>query len=621
MTAKITPNEKLIDLKPLMPRFFCGISSSIEHVLKLDRINEIHRAMDIVPKSSDNFFEGALKALGISLLVDDSDLDRIPETGPLVIVANHPFGGVDGVALGALLRRRRQDVRVLGNHLLDRIPGLADINIPVNPFRGADKEDNLRGLREAARWLRDGGCLMTFPAGEVSHLDLRHREIRDPEWSHHVASIARLGRATVLPVHFEGRNSLLFQAAGLVHARLRTLLLPREIVARCPTAVSVHVGKALPWSRLRHFDDDRECTRYFRLCVDLLKHRTPLNASSVLPRDVGTDEGRDIISPVPKDLVAADLEGLPPENLLVKHHNFEVWRAEAHQIPEAMRDIGRLREIAFRDVGEGTGKSLDLDPFDMTYDHLILWNRQSRDIVGAYRAGQVTRLLDRQGPQGVYTSTLYQYRSRFWHDMRDAVELGRSFIRPEYQRNAMTLHILWRGIAAYLVANPHLRKLFGPVSISTDYHDVSKELMVDALMHQRINHEMAHWVRPRHPFQHRRRRHARQERRLWRQSVRNVEDISVIVSQLEQDGKGIPVLLKHYLKLKATLLSFNIDPDFNDCLDGLVFVDLDDTDDRMIKRLMGPEGHASYYGTTSGIPRDDRESSSIRSAGDTLKTR
>jgi hypothetical protein len=284
-----------------------------------------------------------------------------------------------------------------------------------------------------------------------------------------------------------------------------------------------------------------------------------------------------------------DHRDLPPQaQQLIFSGDFSVYMARASQIPNILNEIGRLREITFRDACEGTGKPVDLDRFDDYYRHLFLWNHASDELVGAYRLGLSDAIMRVYGVQGLYTNQLFRYKPALLEQLNRSVEFGRSFIRPEYQKKFNSLMLLWKGIVAFIAHNPQYNILFGPVSISKDYHTVSRNLIVRFLLVKRFDDTLARFVSPRKPF--RTREFQGSTRRLLHTAVNDLDDISLLISEIERDGKGIPVLLRQYLKLNGSLISFNLDREFSDVVDGLLMVDLRKTDPRLLKRFMGKEG-------------------------------
>jgi putative hemolysin len=593
-------SPKLIDLasgfdSQVMRRTMALIQPAIETLLHLDRVNrcyaEYHETL-VACKGPPEIFQSALTSMGVGYDLSAEDLRNIPTRGPLVVVANHPFGGVEGVILGAVLLQVRSDLRILANYLLKCVDGIGDTIIPVDPFDapGSVKE-NLRGLKTALAWLKAGGVLATFPAGEVASFRWKTGRVADPAWSPHVAAIARRSWADVLPVFFPGRNSLLFQTLGMLHPRLRTALLPRELMNKAGRRVRLFVGKAIPWQVLNRYETDAELTEYLRLRTHFLKNRDVDRNRlrlRLVPLKTGAMQPQPIMAPVAAAALRADLAGLPQAQQLISSGDFTVYIARASQIPNILNEIGRLREITFRDAREGTGKTVDLDRFDAYYLHLFLWNHASDELVGAYRLGLSDVILRVYGVQGLYTNQLFRYKPALLEQLNRSIEFGRSFIRLEYQKKFNSLMLLWKGIGAFIAHNPQYNILFGPVSISRDYHTVSRNLIVHFLQTKRFDTNLARFVSPRKPF--RTKEFLGSTRRLLRTAVNDIDEISLLISEIERDGKGIPVLLRQYLKLNGSLISFNRDSEFSDVVDGLLMVDLRKTDPRLLKRFMGKEG-------------------------------
>lgn len=299
----------------------------------------------------------------------------------------------------------------------------------------------------------------------------------------------------------------------------------------------------------------------------------------------------DVRDAVPASLLAAELEVLPESQCLVASGQCRVYSARAEQMPWCLQEIGRLREIAFRAVGEGTGRAVDLDAFDQHYIHLFVWDPEAKAIVGSYRMGLADEILERCGEEGLYTHSLFRYSPRALQAMNPAIELGRSFVRPEYQRTYAPLMLLWRGIGTFIQRNPRYAVLFGAVSISNSYDPASRQLIVDYLRANTIEKDLARYVRSRRPFPSRFAFGGCSEEI---KALKDVEQLSRMVSRIEPDEKGVPILLKQYLKLGGRLLGFNTDPDFSDALDGLMKVDLRNSDPRVLGRYMGEEGARAF---------------------------
>ncbi|MFA5257307.1 MAG: GNAT family N-acyltransferase [Opitutales bacterium] len=587
-----TEEKKLIDLRllfknPLLKLF----APLIEFALSTEGINDIYSRAKKMPGTL-NFFDRTLHAACVDFLVSAEDRERIPKDGPLIVVSNHPFGGIDGMAIGSLLLSVRADTKFLINYLMGNIDELRPFSIPVDPFGGTGAtKTNIGPMKDTLKWLKNGGCLGTFPSGTVSHLHLRKRHVTDPQWNDNVAGLVRHTGANVLPIFIHGRNSNLFQFLGLLHPRLRTALLVRELLRMKGKTMELRVGQPIQASRLAKFESDAEMISFMRLKTYNLRNRTePEKRRSFIkmPRLPKTKAQMEPIIPeVPPDVMAAEIATLPAENMLVSHGDMKVFMAEYGQIPNVIKEIGRLREKTFRAVGEGTGKQLDIDNYDSYYLHLFMWNAATKELVGGYRLGRTDKILSRQGPKGIYTTSLFRFKDALLERLSPALEMGRSFIREEYQRKPNALPLIWRGIGEYVSRFPRYRVLFGPVSISGEYKRMSRDLMVHYLRNNTLDEDLHPLVKARRPP--RNYRFGQMDKKSLRATVKDIEDISAMVSDIETDRKGVPVLLKHYLKLNATILSFNVDKDFCNVIDGLIVVDLMRTDPKILKRFMGDE--------------------------------
>lgn len=580
----------------------------LEVLTGLSRCEAIYRRID--PQSNPGeFMRQALAELNIQGVCRDRDVLKIPASGSCVVIANHPFGMVEGMILAEQLLRIRPDVKIMANFLLNRIPQLQDLMISVDPFeRAHSAAANVRPIREAIRWVGQGGLLMVFPAGEVSHFSPLRGEIADPPWKMSLATILRHTRSTVVPVFFQGQNSFLFQIAGLIHPLLRTALLARESLKRKDRQIVFKIGNPIPHAWTSRYTDDEKLMEYLRWRTYVMGHPSQggrlSKLSAALRAKVFCPEP--VAGPMPTDVCAREIEKLPAGQMLVRSGSLSVWNADAHQIPHVLSEIGRLREIAFRQAGEGTQKSLDIDRFDTHYLHLFLWNEQTREIVGAYRIGQTDRILDAMGREGLYTNTLFHCQTHFYEKLGPALELGRSFIRPEYQKSYAPLFLLWKGIGAYIASHPHYRALFGPVSISSDYSDLTRRLLATTLLRHRSLQDLAVMVRPRRPVRLGSIRIRGCNKALHDVELDDFREVCAVVSDIEVRLKDVPVLLRHYLNLGGKLLSFNIDRSFSGVMDGLVVMDLLHTDRKTLERYMGAESARQFIAFHSNSVAEKR---------------
>jgi len=574
-------------------------SSSAEHLL-WEKFLFLNRLRDLYQKvrrlDGGPILENLLKELQITYEIDDEDLAGIPKSGPAIVVANHPFGMLEGAILGTMLPRIRGDLKIMTNYLLAGLPELEGQCIFVDPFKAKGSSTiNQRALRQARRWLKSGGMLVVFPAGEVSHWRLPSGESTDPEWSDIASRLVRMTGSCVVPLFFKGTNSIPFHLLGIFHPGLRTVSLPMELLNKMGKIVEVRVGTAIPHKIIAEIGDHRDATSYLRWRTYLLGRRGECD-QRLVPRVIRAVVPKKTPEPIaietPRDELIDDIRNLGEEQCVEETSEYSVYLAGAEQVPNVLRELGRLREIAFRAAGEGTGKDLDLDCFDSYYLHLFLWNKVRRELVGAYRIGSVHEILALFGLRGLYTSTLFHYDPEFFRRIGPALELGRSFIRPEYQRLYPPLLLLWKGLATYVARNPEAPVLFGAVSVSNEYNPVSRRLLAQFLELHRREEALAPLVRPRRQF--RSARDPKLDGQVMNSLLPDVDSISVPISDIETDGKGVPILLKQYLKLGGKLLGFNVDPSFSETLDGLVLVDLRQTEASMLRRYMGPERAARF---------------------------
>ena len=440
--------------------------------------------------------------------------------------------------------------------------------------------------KHAIAHLRSGGLLLMFPAGEVSHFDLKKRAICDPEWNRTAARLIRISRAKSLPILINGANGIPFQMLGMVHPRLRTAALPAEMLNKRGKSVEIRIGGTIDPARIEAIADDAEATKYLRLRVELLARRGLSAAGQANP------EVLPVADAIPAERLASEIAALPVECLLSETREFAVYMADAPRIPLALEEMGRLREVTFRAAGEGTGEPVDLDRFDAHYLHLFLWNKGKNEIVGAYRLGDVPALVARFGLKGLYTESLFKFNARFVRQLGPALELGRSFIRPEYQRQFAPLLLLWKGIGAWVARHPKYSMLIGAVSVSNQYSPASRELIARYFEKQGASEEWRGAVKARRPL--RGNLVQKWETAALCSLLPDVEDLSAPIADLEPDGKGIPILVKQYVKLGGKLLAFSVDPQFGNTLDGFVMVDLTRTSPEILGRYMGKDEAAAF---------------------------
>ena len=566
------------------------LSPLIDRLVGLHLIRRLQRRCDELPREGTEL-ERLNKVTRIRGVVTDDDLERIPRTGPLLVVANHAYGGADPQVLASMLERVRPDVKFIANRLMADLPVVQGRVFVASVLNEQDSQGtNRRSLRQVVEWLKDGHCVCVFPAGEVSHIRWGRWHSIDGHWQTQVARVVRRTGATVMPVFVNGGNSWLFQAIGLIHPMLRTLLLAREYYRMQGRDIRLVVGTPIPAEELLAQGDENDAMRYLRVRTYLLRTRLEK------PRRGGPN----VLSPLPvperpqHDAAefAAELAKLPESDLLIRSGEFEVWLTRSERIPLTMLEIGRLREISFRSVGEGTGQAIDIDRFDARYEQLLVWNARTHEVVGGYRLGFTDKILSEQGIDGLYTSTLFAYPPSAVASLGPAVELGRSWVAPAWQRRPAPLLLLWRGLAAVAVRDPRYKIMFGPVSISDEYQSMSKKLMMAFLSRYRAVGAFAESVRPRNPPDTR--PFVDWDPEHTRAVVRNMDDVERLVREIEAGGRSVPVLLRQYLNLNAKVIAFNVDPDFGNVVDALIYMDLRIMPPRLLDFYFTKEGAASF---------------------------
>lgn len=567
-------------LSPIVERI-TGLSTLHKHYMK--------RPSD---KDTQTFLTHTLDTLGIEYTVSHLDESNIPKDGPLVIVANHPLGGVEGVILAKILLQYRPDLLVMANHFLKRIPELDSLFIGVNVFEGKEAiRENLHAIKQANKHLSNKGALLIFPAGEVSTYSKKSGQLQDKTWNRLAGKLAQSHNANCLPIFIGGRNSKSFYAAGRIHPILRTLLLGRELLNKKGKNISVLGGNLISTNELRKLNDADEITKYLRLNTYLINQREKAGSA----QDSSTQQALQTYeTPIRDDIPAVDLfqaiQDLPDSALLVKQKQFSTYISNAKEMGVILTQIGIIRERNFRAVGEGTGKEVDLDDFDQNYLHLFIWDENSNAIVGAYRLGLVDSLLQKGGINSLYSRTLFNFDERFIRNQTKAIEMGRSVIDAPYQRNLTPLLMLWKGIATYVYRNPEYQTLFGPVTITGEYQALTHQLIIQCLTTHYYDEESAKLVKAINPVK-------TKKKPFWSlnmlSGLADLQLLSNLVARLE-NGRSLPVLIRQYLSLNGRFVCFNVDPDFNQAVDGLIIVNLPKVEKHTLGKYMGQEEAGQY---------------------------
>ena len=523
----------------------------LDRVLGIDELDKFCERNNLYGLPPYRFASDALEGLRVSLAGADAMAERLPDDGPVIVVANHPHGGIEGLVMVNLLAKLRPDVKIMANTALRVFAELEPYFLFVNPLV-PKHPSNSRGLRESLRHLRAGGVLVMFPAGRTSFHQPDLGCIADAEWNRAVASLARKTNAKILPVRFTGKNSELFYRLGALWYRFRLLMLARELMKMENQTVNVIVGHPFdikPFAAL----GEGELTEVLQTSCAALREPAAVESAEA--------SHQPLAEPIARSVLESEIDGLPTEQRVVEARGCVVGICRQHEAPSLVAEITRERERTFRLLDEGSGKPVDTDAFDATFEHLFCWDREAQALVGAYRIGR----RDAAASDSSYLAQVFDFDEAFFSERVPALELGRSFVTPEFQRSRHALDLLWRGIGGFLRLNPEYRTLYGTVSLSTQYDAVSIAMIADAVI------EPTATVAPKLPLDdvlpaewHRLRRHQDMDLSL----------LNAIVSSREADGKGLPVLLRHYAGLGAKFHAIGLDPNFAKTPGLLLSVDL-----------------------------------------------
>ncbi len=544
--------------------------SLVSRLLGLHPILQCYELMPATHNPSD-FAVQTLKTLNISLEHEGESLDVLAEPGPAVVFANHPFGGIEGVMLAALCGALRPDFKLLANEMLTRIPELAPMIIPVD-VSGKSQRQNMQSIRAALRHVEQGGALGIFPSGVVAHWQMESKSVVEPIWQTLCGRLAKGAKTKAIPIYFKGQNSFIFHALGCIHPMLRTLLLPRELWKRQNSTLSYVVGKPIDSGLLAIFANDEARTAHMRVrCEQLGKVKDSPEAKIwSVP----------VAAPSPAEALRLEARSFLDKETLASEGRYAVFAMQGKDSDLIMQEIGRLREETFRLVGEGSGHERDIDIFDKDYTHLVLWDVEKESLAGAYRVRCFNPDEAAQSTQKLYLTTLFDIESPFFEQCQRAMELGRAFVKPEYQRDYVPLMLLWKGIGR-MIARHKLRTLFGPCSMGLGYADASAEVLRQVL-------EQNHWDEALSVYT----RGKRKPHTFSSPNVPNVQGLDYkacnrVVKDIEGD-KGLPILFKHYLQLGGRIAAFHEDKDFG-TLDALLVVDLAHTPKKVLLRYLSPE--------------------------------
>jgi len=557
------------------------------YILRFNKLNKLYS--QIAEKKGVDFIDELIKSLEFNIEFDENQLSKIPKKGPFIIVSNHPLGGFDGLLLIKYISMVRKDVKVLANFLLKKIEPVSEFFLSENPIREDDSlvEDS----NEATEHLENGGGLCLFPAIDLTKKDT-FDGVTDRMWQFPIVKFIKNANVPVVPVLFQGSNSRLLHLVAKIHPSLKNARMPSEILSKRHKNIKLRIGSPIIEEEQNRFGDVYQFGRYLRA-------KTYSMASDIEVRRFfnytlkPSSKPQPIMEPVPKDKILKEIQSIKSDGMLFKLKNYVAYCAPASDIPNILNEIGRLREITFREVGEGTNRSIDIDEFDLYYNQLIIWDEEEERIVGAYRLGKGKEIMSQYGKRGFYLNTLFRMDEKFKPVLEESLELGRSFVIKEYQRKPMPLFLLWKGILYFLLKNPEYRYLIGPVSISNNYSTVSKDLIIRFIMRNHLNWQLAQHIKPRNSYKF---KSDNTDLNLLMENMdHDINRLDKTIGDLDELNPGLPVLLKKYIKLNAKIIAFNVDPKFNNCLDGLIMLDVYDVPKNTIESLSKEANDGSIF--------------------------
>lgn len=575
--AKVVQLEKL----GVLGTFIGWILLKILKISKVNLLYEKHKN-----KSGTNFLNGILKDLKIEFDIPEEDLNRIPKEGGFITISNHPLGGIDGILLLKLVLEKRSDYKIIANFLLHRIEPLKKYVLPVNPFENQkDAQSSLAGIKNALVHLKNGYPLGIFPAGEVSTYK-DGKLMVDKPWEEGAVKLIKKANVPVIPIYFHAKNSKLFYFLSSFSDTLRSAKLPSEVFSQKRRIIKVRIGKPITVKEQDAFLNINNFHDYLRKKTYMLANPFEKETSFIDTSNFKRNKSPEaIIHPISPNKIEKEIEGLNKSDaLLFCSKNYKIYLTDAKQIKNTLLEIGRSREITFREVGEGTNKSIDLDKYDKFYKHLLLWDEVNKKLVGAYRMGFGQEIFKKYGMAGFYVNELFKIEPELHDMMEKTIEMGRAFIIKEYQQKPMPLFLLWKGIVHVTLRYPEYKYLMGGVSISNKFSNFSKSLMIEFMKSHYYDPFVAQYVRPKKEYKVSLKDTDKDF--VFDAAKADMNKFDKIIDEIEPGSLRLPVLLKKYVKQNAKLVAFNVDPKFNNAVDGLMYIRIADIPESTVKPVM-----------------------------------
>lgn len=558
-------------------------------VLQISTLNKIYNRNK--NKKELPFLNAILDEFQIKFEIHENDLKRLPKDGAYITISNHPLGGIDGILLLKLMLEKEPNFKIIANFLLHRIEPLKPYIMPVNPFENhKDSKSSVIGLKETFRHLSDGKPLGMFPAGEVSTYK-DGKLVVDKKWEEGAIKVIRKAQVPVVPIYFHAKNSRLFYFLSKISDTLRTAKLPSELLTQKNRVIKVRIGKPISIKEQNEYQTIEEYTEFLRKKTYMLSNayekESKISLSNLTNQTLKQQPkaAKEIITETNSDQIQAEVNKLRNKDLrLLQSKNYEVFLVQAEEIPNILNEIGRLREITFRAVGEGTNESIDIDKFDKYYHHMFLWDDEAKKIAGAYRMGLGKQIFKTYGIDGFYLQDLFRFEPELYDMMSKSIEMGRAFIRSEYQQKPMPLFLLWKGIVHTTLRYPEQQFLIGGVSISNQFSEFSKSLMIEFMKSHYYDPFVAQYIHPKKEFKVKLKDADKDF--VFNETEADLNKFDKIIEEIEPGNLRLPVLIKKYIKQNARVVAFNVDPLFNNAIDGLMYIRIADLPESTVKPVM-----------------------------------
>jgi len=555
-------------------------------VLKISTLNKIYDRNKHLEDLA--FLNGILDEMEIKFEIPEEDLKRLPKDGAYITISNHPLGGIDGILLLKLMLEREPNFKIIANFLLHRIVPMKKYIMPVNPFENhKDAKSSVIGIKETLRHLSDGKPLGIFPAGEVSTYK-DGKLVVDKPWEEGALKLIRKAKVPVVPIYFHAKNSKLFYWLSKIDDTLRTAKLPSELLTQKDRVIKVRIGKPISVSEQNEIESFEEYSEFLRkktyMLANPFEKDTKLIDTATASLKI-TKAPKKIVTPASESKLIDEVQALRnSDSRFLQSKNYEVFFASAKEIPNILHEIGRLREITFREVGEGTNESIDLDEYDQYYHHMFLWDDETKKIAGAYRMGLGSEIYPKYGIEGFYLTDLFRFEPELHDMMHKSIEMGRAFIVKEYQQKPMPLFLLWKGIIHTTLRHPEHKYLVGGVSISNQFSDFSKSLMIEFMKSNYYDPYIAQYIHPKKAYKVKLKDADKDF--IFDEAESDLNKFDKIIDELEPGNLRLPVLIKKYIKQNARVVAFNVDPLFNNAIDGLMYIRIADIPESTMKPVI-----------------------------------